>query len=184
MIRLPALVLGLLAMLALPAAAQDAAPVTPAQTASAFYTAALALNQGGIPNAKARRQLTGYISADLDRLLAQGAEAQAAYGVGAKGTPPPLLDGDIFTSLFEGATSFQIGDCEIDGDKARCGVALRYTAPGEKPEHWTDTAVLVKTAQGWRLDDIDYEGNWPFANKGTLKQNLAFAIHNAGGTGE
>ena len=188
MIRATTFVLGLLALLALPAAAQDAGPVAPApaspvQIVSDFYTAALALDQGGIPNAKARRRLAPYVSADLERLLAQGAEAEAAYAATTKGQAPALLEGDIFTSLFEGATSFRAGDCEVEGTKANCRVALSYDRVGEKPQHWNDTAVLVQTPQGWRVDDIDYQGNWPFANTGTLKQNLAFAIHNASGTG-
>ena len=60
-------------------------------------------------------------------------------------------------------------------------MAFTYANRDDTPEHWTDTALLVETPAGWRVDDIDYGGNWPFANKGTLKGNLAFAIQNATG---
>jgi len=86
--------------------------------------------------------------------------------------------------MFEGATAFRIGDCTAHGAKADCSVSLTYESPGDKPQRWSDTAVLVQTASGWRVDDIDFGGNWPFANKGTLKENLTFAIHNAQGGGD
>lgn len=171
-----ALALGLVA----PAfAADNTAPL--AKAAHDFYTAALGLGQGGVPDAKGRARLAPYLSPALNRLLANAAAAGKAYAANIKGEAPPLLEGDLFTSMFEGASSFKIGACEVKGKSGSCAVALVYDAPDEKPQHWTDTALLVETAAGWRVDDIDYGGHWPFANTGTLKENLSYAIHNAGG---
>lgn len=156
----------------------------PSFAANGFYTAYLALKEGGIPDAKARKTLEPFLSPALGGLLARAEAAEASYAALTKNQVPPLLEGDIFTSMFEGATAFRVGECAAQGIKAECTVSLTYESPGDKPQHWSDTAVLVESASGWRLDDIDFGGNWPFANKGTLKENLTFAIHNAQGGGE
>lgn len=171
-----ALALGLVAPAS---AASDAAPLT--RVTQNFYSAALGLGQGGIPNAKGRARLAPYLSPALNRLLADGAAAEKRYAAMTKGQAPPLLEGDLFTSMFEGASRFKIDACEAKGASGSCTVALTYDAPDQKPQHWTDTALLVQTPAGWRIDDIDYGGHWPYANTGTLKENLSYAIQNAGG---
>lgn len=179
MIRHWVLGVTLAAGLAGPVAAQDAAPI--ARTAHDFYTAALGLHQGGIPDAKGRARLAPYLSPALNRLLADGAAAEKRYAASTKGQAPPLLEGDLFTSMFEGALAFKIGDCDVKDGRGRCAVVLSYDVPDQKPQHWTDTVVLVQTPSGWGVDNIDYGGHWPFANTGTLKENLSYAIQNAGG---
>jgi hypothetical protein len=44
-----------------------------------------------------------------------------------------------------------------------------------------DTAYVVNTPSGWRLDDIGFGGNWDFANKGKVSQTLDMVIKTAGG---
>ena len=183
MFRSLCLSLALALGLAAPASAvNDTAPL--AKAAQDFYGAALHLDQSGIPNARGRARLAPYLSPALNRLLADGAAAEKRYAAMTKGQAPSLLEGDLFTSMFEGASSFKIGVCEVKGGRGSCAVALRYATADQKPQHWTDMAVLVETPAGWRIDDIDYGGHWPFANTGTLKENLAYAIQNAGGDDE
>ncbi len=93
---------------------------------------------------------------------------------------PPLLEGDLFTSLFEGATAWKVGACGGDAATGRCAVALRYDAAGlKKPVTWTDTFYLVAVPGGWRVDDIGYGAGFAFGNTGrlsdTLKSVLAMA---------
>lgn len=182
MIRDTALVLAALLAVAAPACAHDTtAPL--ARVTEGFYTAVLALDQDGIPDAKAQAKLAPYISHGLAQRLADGAAAEHRYAALTKLQAPPLLNGNIFTSSFEGATSFKLGHCERQGAQARCKIALVYSDHDRKPRRWTDTAVLVQTEKGWRLDNIDYGGQWPSSNKGTLRGNLSFAIQNAAGIG-
>lgn len=168
---------------AVPAAAQDGAAAL-VRASTDFYTVALALKHGGIPDKKERAKLKPLISPELSRLLADGARAETDYARNTKGEAPPLLEGDLFVSLFEGASRFRIGTCEVHGGAGQCPVALTYLQDDEKPKHWTDTVLLIATPDGWRVDDIDYGGTWPFSNTGTLKENLAFAIQNARGAGD
>lgn len=153
-----------------------------------FYNVAISIKQTGVPDAQARARLTPVISPGLDQALARSGQAEAAYAASAKGvTPPPLLAGDIFTSFYDGATSFTVEGCHTKGTGAECTVALSYDPKNDshtvKPRRWTDRVELVRSDGEWRVDDIDYGGGWPDANKGTLRANLAFAIGNAGGVG-
>jgi hypothetical protein len=138
----------------------------------------------GIPDAKGRAKYAPYISAALNRLLAGGDAAESKFAAANKDSPP-LIEGDLFTSNFEGATSVQIGACSGDGKTGHCAINLTYDPgktgnPKDKVFHWTDTAYLVNEADGWRVDDIGYGGNWDFGNKGRMRDTLKMAIADAG----
>jgi hypothetical protein len=93
-----------------------------------------------------------------------------------------LIEGDLMTSNFEGATSFEIGECTTKGPVAICKVDLVFDpgSRGEKPVRWTDSLVLVVLDQGWRVDDVVYGATWPFGNKGRLSETLRRVIADAG----
>lgn len=178
-----------LAALAVIAIVAGAAPclaggATPQAVTEGFYATYLSLKPSGIPDAKARARLQPFISPALDHLLIRSEAAEAQYRKATSEQAPPLVEGDIFSSLFEGATAFRLESCQTSDTGGQCRVALTYTAKGEAPTQWTDNAMLVRTAEGWRVGDIGYGGTWPFGNKGTLTENLKFAIENAGGTAQ
>jgi hypothetical protein len=93
-----------------------------------------------------------------------------------------MLEGDIFSSLFEGATGWKVGACQGDATAARCPVTLTHTPmvlPGqkaEKPVNWTDTVTVVATPQGWKVDDIAYDAGFAFGNTGRLSGMLQMVI--------
>ena len=137
----------------------------------------------GIPDAKARVKYEPFISPALDTLLRQGDAAEDKFAKANKDSPP-LIEGDLFTSNFEGATSYKIGTCAGDAKVAHCAVSLTYDPgktdnPKDKPFTWTDTVYMVATPQGWRVDDIGYGGTWDFGNKGKLSDTLRSAIRDA-----
>ncbi|MBV9331222.1 MAG: DUF3828 domain-containing protein [Alphaproteobacteria bacterium] len=156
-----------------------AAP-TPEQTASAFYGVYAGFRPSdGIPDAKARALYDPVISPTLERLLTRASEANTRYLKGHKDSPP-LIEGDLFTSNFEGATSFHVGRCESNAGAAHCVADLVYARAGQKPVTWTDTLKLVRTGTDWRVDDIVYGGTAAFGNTGRLTQTVAEAIREAG----
>jgi hypothetical protein len=169
------------AMLAVPSLADDAAVM--AKVADGFYQVHQASSQDGIPDATQRAKYEPYISPALDKLLADGDEAESRYAAANKDSPP-VVEGDLFSPNFEGVTRFTIGSCVTDAKGGHCAALLTYddskTDPKNKPLDWTDTVRLVKTPAGWRVDDIAYGGNWDFGNHGTLKAILKDAISNAG----
>jgi hypothetical protein len=161
--------MGLLsALMPLPVAAQT----TPDAAASGFLSVYGGFHPSdGIPDARARAGLQPYLSPALNKLLADAAGAQARFSAKMKDSPP-LIEGDLFTSMFEGATQRKLGACSLSGNQARCPVAFTHMAANAKPANWTDSLLLVNTAQGWRLDDIAYGGGFQFGNTGRLSDTL------------
>jgi len=133
----------------------------------------------GIPDAAGRARYAPYISPALEALLAEANRAEEKFARQNKDSPP-LIEGDLFTSNFEGAATHKLGPCKTEAKTAECTVALTYDpGPKDKPVAWTDTVYLVVTPSGWRVDDVGYGAAWAFGNKGrltgTLKQTVAYA---------
>ena len=86
-----------------------------------------------------------------------------------------MVEGDLFTSLFEGASAFTVLSC--DSRTGSCLVELSYLDPESKaPTTWQDKVYLVKDSPGWLVDDIEFLGNWQFMHKGRLKELLKQVI--------
>jgi hypothetical protein len=157
----------------------------PAAAANAFYSVYSGQRaQGrGIPDATVRLRLQPVLSPRLNKQLANAAAAQARLTAKVKNAVPPMLEGDIFSSLFEGATAWKVGSCQPNGQTARCTVALSYTPPPPppggkpaKPASWNDTLVLAMTPQGWKVDDVIYDAGFAFGNTGRLSEMLGMVI--------
>lgn len=125
----------------------------------------------GIPDSAGRARLMPYLSPALNKLLADAAAAQARFSAKIKDSPP-LIEGDLFSSLFEGATQSKLQACTVSGTGARCPVAFTHASATAKTENWTDALLLVNTPQGWRVDDIAYGGGFQYGNTGRLSDTL------------
>lgn len=173
----------LFALCAEPALAADNDAM--AKAATGFYAAYSTFHPSdGIPDAPARARYTPYISPGLNDLLIQADAAETKFAAANKASPP-LIEGDLFTSNFEGATAVKVGACAGDGKTGHCAIDLTYDPgktnnPKDKPFHWTDTAYMTNGPQGWRVDDIGYGGNWDFGNKGKMSETLRMVITDAG----
>lgn len=177
------------ALLCLVLSAAPAFAQTDAMTAAAnaFYTVyAGQADRGGLPDATGRARLASILTPRLNGLIAQAAQAQDRMTAKVHNAVPPVIEGDIFTSLFEGATSWVVQGCKADGAMARCPVALTYQSkplpgrPVEKPAHWTDILVLANTPQGWKVDDVVYDAGFAFGNTGRLSDTLAMVVGEEG----
>jgi hypothetical protein len=166
----------LLLLLASPAVAQGSA----ATAVGAFYGVYQQAAHGGVPDATGRLRYGAVLTPGLGKLLADAASAQARIGAkvkagGPKSAVPPLqLEGDIFTSFFDGATRWKPGPCLGDAKVQRCSVSLSHAAakPGDKPVNWIDTLVVVNLPAGWKVDDVVYDANFAFGNTGKLSEML------------
>jgi hypothetical protein len=178
--------LPILALLALAAPAHAVDSDAMANTAAGFYAAYATFHPSdGIPDAAGRAKYAPYISQGLNTLLMQARAAEEKFSRANKDVPP-LIEGDLFTSNFEGATAYKIGACSGDAKTGHCAIQLTYDPgktnnPKDKPFTWTDTAYLVNSAEGWKIDDIGFGGNWDFGNKGRMRQTLDVAIKAGGG---
>src|ERR1700722_8187294 len=110
----------------------DAAPSAPDtqamfQMATSFYGVYQTLHPSdGIPDAALRAKFEPFISPALDKLLADADAAEQRYVKATKNQAPPLVEGDLFTPNFEGATSLRIGGCATDARGGHCPVTLTY----------------------------------------------------------
>lgn len=164
--------MGLLVATSVPAQAAG-----PAKQAQAFYNLYLKTKPLGMPDAAVVRRFKPLLSAQLTAALGKAAAAEAAHLRASNNTEPPLFEGDLFTSLYEGASSYSIEGCTVESAHAYCDVALSYAeVPGAKPTTWTDRLVLVKRLDGWVVGDIVFGGNWDFGQHGTLRGTLAQII--------
>jgi hypothetical protein len=161
-------------------AASAADTSSPTAAANGFYGEYAGFHPSdGIPDAKGRAKFEPFISPALDKLLADGEAANDHFAKVTKNMSPPLIEGDLFTSNFEGATAFHVEACITSGQTAHCPVNFGYRTNAKedaKPVNWTDTVYLVRTTNGWRVDDIGYGATWSFGNKGRLKETLQNAI--------
>ena len=172
----------LFATLALILLAGAAPADDPAAAVNAFYAVYTGQHaQGrGIPDATVRLRLQSVLSPRLNKQLATAAAAQARLTAKVKNAVPPVLEGDIFSSLFEGPTAWKVGACQQKDKTARCPVALSFTPPASaakaKPANWNDTVVLTATPQGWKVDDVIYDAGFAFGNTGQLSEMLQMVI--------
>jgi uncharacterized lipoprotein len=79
---------------------------------------------------------------------------------------PLLIEGDIFTSLYEGHTSYKIKNIAVEKDKATVIVTF-YNK--DSNTNWEDTLVFIKE-NGWKMDNVHY------AKKSSLTETLTAFI--------
>lgn len=141
--------------------------------AERFYRKYLELNVRGLPDEKQLKSFSPYLSADLLRLFKKAQIEQKRFiKENSADMKPPWTDGDMFTSLFEGAQSYKIGKTKKRSAYTDVSVNLEYKE-NAKPSRWTDTLVLVQTKKGWRVWDIRLNGKWEFKSANSLRQDLS-----------
>lgn len=152
-----------------------------AQVVSAFYDIHLKLHAPGLPSADELKQYQPLVSRDLFDLLSQAEAAETRYRSAVGTQAPPMIEGDLFTSLFEGATSFSVESCDTDDQRQRssCTVAFSYKKDGAE-ESWNDKILLIQEDKHWRIDDIEFIGNDQSSQREYLSDTLSDAIKEAG----
>lgn len=149
---------------------------TPKAAVTGLYDTYIKLKTRGIPSSKELAQYKPYITPELAGLLKSADDVEIKYKEETKGEVPPLVEGDIFSSLFEGADSFKVLSCEEKGESATCILEFKNTNPGDgKTFTWKDTVMLVK-GKSWLVSDVEYKGDWDFAVKGNLSDMLKSVI--------
>jgi hypothetical protein len=175
-----------LLMLAAPVHAEGVAGALPrtaaagmAAAANRFYATYAALpRQGGLPQGAALGRILPLLSPRLAGLIRQADTAQARFHAKVRDSPP-LIEGDLFSSQFEGFQTYKVGACGGSATAGRCSVRLHFQEPGNAPVDWTDEILLVQTGGAWKVDDIAYRGAFAFGNSGLLSQTLAMVIATA-----
>jgi hypothetical protein len=121
-------------------------------------------------------RLRRMLSPRLNLLLEQVDHAEAMHSRRTRGREAPLIEGDVFTSLFEGAGRFEVQRCRAGSMQAICQVSLSRDGSAQGPARWRDQIMLVRAPAGWVVDDVVYGSTWSFGNRGRLSQTLRSAI--------
>lgn len=153
----------------------DAHGSDPGKRVTAFLQTYQAQGFRGLPDTRQAGALAPHLSPRLNGLLANALRGQQTYKSRFPSDKPPMVDGDIFSSLFEGATSGEVEAAVASGDRATVRVKYIHADPAtSKTIHsWHDHMVLVRSGNNWLIDDVEYQGNWDFSPRGRLSAALA-----------
>ncbi len=154
------------AVTAASAACAGASPVDAAQT---FYRQVVTLNPRGLPSTDDMRTLGPLLSSGMQASIAQARVRQQAGIVASPGDKPSFIEGSLFTSLFEGPTAV----LSAEADPARpTRVAIEMIHAGPTDARWRDHALMRCEHAQWRVDDVEFGGDWDFASDGHLRDAL------------
>ncbi len=160
---------GLALLLLLSAAlANPTEKAPPKEVAARFYRTLHKLKISGLPNAQEAKLLAPFLSPDLQKLMQVAKRKQAEFSKEHPAEKPPWIEGDLFSSLFEGAHGSRIGTPVLQDERAEVPVHLFY-CDGKKLTRWSDTLVLTRTAKGWMVSDILYKASWDFKPSTSLR---------------
>ncbi|MBN1474129.1 MAG: hypothetical protein JW914_05910 [Syntrophaceae bacterium] len=136
------------------------------------------MKNDGIPEKTDIEKLSPLISISFKSLLQEARKAEDRYYHKKKGEVPPLIEGSLFYSLFEGADKVTSVTQEINTDKISYLIELEYRDRYGKKEkiRWQDRAVLVMENNRWVVNDLERLGKWPFGAKGKLSDTLKNVI--------
>lgn len=133
----------------------------------------------GIPDARQLGRLAPFLTPELRGLMAAAKKEQERCAKAFPGDKPPWIEGDIFSSSFEGFTSFRAGSSKGSGKLRAVVVRFRYAEGRKAGVEWQDEVVLRNEAGRWRVDDLRYRADFAFTSgfgpslKASLKQRPA-----------
>jgi hypothetical protein len=165
-----------LVALASPAAPPDStadrlAPLLAA--ASAFYTEIHTHRDQGLPSEENLQRLKALVTPGLHASLQRARIDQQRQIESHPDEKPDWIEGDLFSSLFEGVKQWKLGEAfHTPGVDATVKVHLTYSEPSQPPVTWTDTLVFKQRDQSWLLSDIRMGGDWAFKSGDSLRARL------------
>jgi hypothetical protein len=158
-------------------ACSRAAPLDPRATAQAFYEFYLQQRMSGLPSPEQTRTLKSLLSNELLSAIERARSEQAEFIGQNPDEKPPWIEGDLFSSLYEGAHSYRVIQVDETPTETRVLIHLEHrddasAAASPATTEWRDRLLLIQENGRWVIADIEYGGDWDFANKGTLSRTL------------
>jgi hypothetical protein len=162
----------LLATLALVLPPLTTAADSPASIVAAFYKKRIALHFSGAPTPQQLQGMAPFLSQHLQALLERAWQKREKDVARAPDEKPAFAEGDLFSSLFEGPSAFEILSTEALVHEYAVTVRLTYEKTANEKIVWKDTVRLATKQGRLVIVDVEYGGDWPFAAKGTLVSAL------------
>ena len=127
----------------------------------------------GLPDESQLAELASFVTPELLNLFEAAVEGEDCYLEKINYQGPGPIQGDLFSSLFEGGTSATYRQIAQETNTAIFEVEWINDSPvAERPFAWKDQILLVRTADGWLIDDFVHQGTWEFMMKGNVSQIL------------
>jgi hypothetical protein len=127
----------------------------------------------GLPTDAQLQRLSPFITPELVALFKRARILQQEQMKRHPDEKPYWIEGDLFSSLVEGVSSWKLGEVftapTVD---ATVKVIQTYSEPNPEPVTWTDTLVFKQRGQIWLLDDIRMGGEWAFKSGSSLRSQL------------
>jgi len=139
---------------------------------SDFYEMRQRLGRTGLPDENEMKAYRAFLCPPLAASMDAARVRQRAYMDEHPDDKPPLVEGDLFSSLFEGVDVITPSGTEVKGDSATVTLSMRF-GEGDSAVRWKDAVLLAREQGSWCIADVEYRGDWPFANKGKLSETLA-----------
>ena len=136
-----------------------------------FLTMHQRMGNSGLPGTASMNAYGAFLCPSLASKLRDARVRQEQFRASKPDEKPPLVEGDLFSSLFEGPDSYSAADSKIEGSRATVKMDLRH-GEGSSATSWQDTVVLETDDGIWCISDVEYGGTWPFANRGRLSETL------------
>ncbi len=135
---------------------------SPEEAAREFYASYQKLHFSGLPDASQLQVLSGQLSSGLQTAMRKAQGQQARCIKANPGDKGPWVEGDMFTSNFEGFTTLAApskGATVVPkGQQAQVRLTFEYVEGGQRVT-WTDEVVLVLERGRWVIDDVHYRNN-------------------------
>jgi hypothetical protein len=145
-----------------------------------FYTTYLAHGIGGLPAGDELEQLKPFLSDNLNRLIADALKYQERFIAShpdeqMPNAPPikykpPFVDGDYFSSLFEGPRSFKVARTAAEPNGSWQVYVHFWYDPSL--EGWEDVIIVAKQRGRYVIDDVLFSGAGEFNPSGRLSDRL------------
>lgn len=165
----PRLLIALLAVLA--STAQARAP-GPADAVAAFYNWNIKSGTGGAPNPAEQAHIAPLVTSELHCVLSSAWRMMERYRVSYPDEKPPYVEGDLYSSSFEGPAAFEILNVKSSGkDRAVAVVRLTVDDVGP-PSYWRDRVHVRFENGAWRVADFERNAGFAFGQAGSLLRNL------------
>ena len=140
----------------------------------AFYAAYYETEASGLPSSADMVVLAPWLGEKLQGAIAEARLFQADYMAKYPKDKPPFCEGDFFSSLFEGPTSFDVGEATASDDFTLVDLLFEYRDPyagsgdAREPFRWKDRAVLAREDGRYVLVDVELLGDWAFKSGNSL----------------
>jgi hypothetical protein len=140
-----------------------------------FYASTIAQRVDGAPTVAQLATLGPFLSDTLRALLAAARQRSEADAAREPNEKPAFVEGNLFSSLFEGPNAVEVVADSTRGDVQVATVHMTSTT-ANPPVVWTDRVVLTKQGGRYVIDDVEYGGTWDFASKGSLRASLVAGL--------